>query len=136
MIHRPDLPATSKSRSRSRWQVNPYGFYGLVFGVLTIVLFVALVLLPLLPLIACWLIATSLTAFLAFAYDKSISNRRWARVPENVLLGIALIGGSPGALVAMRLVHHKTAKKSFLARMAVVLALQIAVIAVYLLVIR
>ncbi len=136
MIHRPELPATNKTRTRRRWEVNPYGFYGLVFGAVAVVLFVALVWLPLLPLVACWLIATSLTAFIAFAYDKSVAGRRMARVPESVLLGISLIGGSPGALISMRLVHHKTAKRSFLLKMAIVLVFQVALIAVYVLVIR
>ncbi len=136
MIRRPELPHEKRTEQPVRRRVNPFGFYGLVFGAVAVVLFVALVWLPFLPLIACWLIATNLTAFIAFAYDKSVAGRRWARVPESVLLGIALIGGSPGALISMRLVHHKTAKRSFLLKMAIVLVLQVVLIAVYFLVIR
>ncbi len=136
MVLRPDIPRQKKTMESPRRHVNAYGFYGLVFGAIAIVLFVALVGLPHLPMIACWLIATNVTAFIAFAFDKSVAGRRLARVPENVLLGIALIGGSLGALIAMRLVHHKTAKKSFLLRMAVVLLLQIVLIAAYFFVIR
>jgi len=136
MIHRPELPATNRVEPRGKARVNPYGFYGLVFGAMAVVLFVALVWLPVLPLIACWLIAINVVALIAYAYDKSVSGRRWARVPESVLLGIAFVGGSPGALIAMRAVHHKTAKKSFLLRLAIVVALQVALIAVYFLLLR
>ena len=83
-----------------------------------------------------WLVAVNATAIIAFIYDKRISGGRLTRVPENVLLGIALLGGSPGAILAMRLVRHKTKKRSFLMRMALIVVAQLALLGVYLVTLR
>ena len=71
-----------------------------------------------------WVSAASLTTFLAFGYDKAISGTRRTRVPENVLLALVLVGGTPGALTAMPLFHHKTSKASFQYRFWAVVFLQ------------
>ena len=56
---------------------------------------------------------TSILAFIAYHFDKSAAvHNRW-RTPERTLHLIALLGGWPGALVAQRLVRHKSAKPSF-----------------------
>jgi uncharacterized membrane protein YsdA (DUF1294 family)/cold shock CspA family protein len=58
-------------------------------------------------------LATSAIAFGAYALDKSAAkNDRW-RTQENTLHLFALIGGWPGALVAQRLLRHKSKKQSF-----------------------
>ncbi|MBR6399201.1 MAG: DUF1294 domain-containing protein, partial [Lachnospiraceae bacterium] len=36
------------------------------------------------------------------------------RVPERVLLALAVFGGSPGALMGMLVFHHKTRKSKFM----------------------
>ena len=36
-----------------------------------------------------------------------------SRIPEAVLLGVGLAGGAPGALLGMRLFHHKTRRAYF-----------------------
>jgi len=57
--------------------------------------------------------AASLVAFGAYALDKSAARRAARRTPESVLLLLGLAGGWPGALVAQRLLHHKTRKTRF-----------------------
>jgi uncharacterized membrane protein YsdA (DUF1294 family) len=47
-------------------------------------------------------------------------------VPERVLHGLALLGGSPGAWAGMRLFRHKTVKGSFRAVFWFILAAQVA----------
>ncbi len=49
------------------------------------------------------------------------------RISETTLLGLALIGGSAGALAGMHLFHHKTRKLLFRA-IPVLLAVQTAVL--------
>ena len=55
----------------------------------------------------------SCLAFLAYWIDKSAArNDRW-RIRESTLHLFELLGGWPGALVAQRLLRHKTQKPSF-----------------------
>ncbi len=74
--------------------------------------------------IAYSLIAVNLAAFVAYVYDKHLAETGGRRISESTLLGLALIGGSPGAWAAMRLVRHKTRKASFQAAFRLVLAVQ------------
>ncbi len=61
-----------------------------------------------------------------YAWDKRRAGLGERRVPEAVLLGLALVGGSPAALVAMLILRHKTRKPSFLLKFAAVVASQVA----------
>jgi len=79
-----------------------------------------------------WLMAVNLITACAFGYDKLMAKLHAARVPEQVLLGLAAAGGSAGALLAMAAVHHKTAKPEFQARLMGVVLLQVVVVGAYL----
>lgn len=74
--------------------------------------------------IGLWLASASLLAFVAAWADKRAARAGKGRVPEATLLLLALVGGSPGLVLAMLAFRHKTRKTSFLARLAIVLALQ------------
>lgn len=58
--------------------------------------------------------APCMLTFLLFAWDKSLAhfNSR-QRVPEAVLITLCILMGAFGALCAMVLFHHKTAKLHF-----------------------
>ncbi|MEN9659883.1 MAG: hypothetical protein RL571_3348 [Pseudomonadota bacterium] len=66
-----------------------------------------------------WLIAggyllMSIVAFIAYALDKSAAkNNRW-RTQESTLHLLGLLGGWPGALLAQRVLRHKSKKAAFL----------------------
>jgi len=51
--------------------------------------------------------------FLLYGYDKLSAIQKWLRVPEYNLQALALLGGSPSALVAQKFFRHKTIKGSF-----------------------
>lgn len=55
----------------------------------------------------------SLLAFALYAWDKSAAQGGHWRTAEKTLHIIALIGGWPGALVAQRVLRHKSRKTSF-----------------------
>ena len=85
---------------------------------------------PLLP----WLVAIDLVTFLTFGYDKLIAGTRRMRVPEAVLLGLAFVGGTVGAIAAMALFRHKTLKTGFRRRLYAVVRVQVLLALAYLLV--
>lgn len=61
-----------------------------------------------------WLyILVSGVTFVLYGHDKSAAQKGRRRVPESSLHFLELIGGWPGALVAQRFYHHKSAKLSF-----------------------
>lgn len=73
---------------------------------------------------AFYLILVNIIAFAAFGIDKRKAVKHKYRISEATLLGLALIGGSAGALAGMHLFHHKTRKPLFRA-IPVLLAAQI-----------
>ena len=79
-----------------------------------------------------YLLAINVLTFVVYGVDKWRARRgRW-RVPEATLLGLAALGGSVGAWVAMRLFHHKTQKKKFRYGVPVLFVLQVAAVLCFL----
>ncbi|MFC3550962.1 DUF1294 domain-containing protein [Lysobacter cavernae] len=76
----------------------------------------------------CLLLLNAATAAV-YGYDKAIAGGRRRRVPERVLLGLALCGGSPGAFVAMRVFRHKTVKRGFRKAFWCIVTLQLGLLA-------
>ncbi|WP_155859945.1 DUF1294 domain-containing protein [Kordiimonas gwangyangensis] len=63
--------------------------------------------------IACLYVAFSLLTFLVYGFDKMAAIRRGWRVREDTLHMFGILGGWPGAILAQRLLRHKTRKRSF-----------------------
>jgi uncharacterized membrane protein YsdA (DUF1294 family)/cold shock CspA family protein len=82
---------------------------------------------------ALWVFALSLAAFFIYGFDKSQAQRGGLRVPEAILHLLSLLGGSPGAFIAMRVFHHKTSKRSFQVVFWLIAAVQLGVLAYLLL---
>lgn len=61
---------------------------------------------------------------LRFWQDKDRAINRVRRIPEAELLGLALIGGTPGAFLARRIFRHKTIKQPFSSILGVIAAVQ------------
>ena len=63
--------------------------------------------------------------FLIYAIDKwKAKKNRW-RIPESILLLLAVLGGSIGALMGMKIWHHKTMHKKFKYGIPLIMILQI-----------
>ena len=89
-------------------------------------------------IILIYLILINIITFMVFGVDKRKAKKEKWRVPEATLLLLSVIGGSIGALVGMRLFHHKTKKAKFRIGVPVILILQIILVALiaYLLIIN
>ena len=82
--------------------------------------------------IICYLLAVNITTFLVYGIDKYKAKKERWRISEATLLLMAVIGGSIGAWVGMRIWHHKTMHKKFKYGIPVIIIFQVA-LAVYLL---
>lgn len=60
-----------------------------------------------------YLIVINIISFLSYGIDKLKAKYHYWRIPEIFLLNLSLIGGVYGALLGMRLFHHKTKKMLF-----------------------
>jgi uncharacterized membrane protein YsdA (DUF1294 family) len=69
-----------------------------------------------------WLALTSLAAMALFVVDKHAAMHDHRRVSEATLLGVALLGGWPGAWLALWWLRHKSRKSAFQARLVLVSA--------------
>jgi uncharacterized membrane protein YsdA (DUF1294 family) len=68
--------------------------------------------------------------FFAYGLDKLKAVNHWWRIPEWVLLGLALAGGSIGAYLGMMIFRHKTLKPLFRFGVPVIILVQV-IAAVY-----
>lgn len=72
-----------------------------------------------------YLLVVNVVTFIAFGVDKRKAKHNKWRIAEKTLLMLAAIGGSVGALIAMRVFHHKTKHKKFYIGVPVIILLQI-----------
>ena len=75
------------------------------------------------------LLAVNVVTFLVYGWDKLCARKDWWRIPERVLLGLALLGGSIGALLGMKAFRHKTKHRKFTVLVPLFLVMQIALAA-------
>ena len=81
-------------------------------------------------LLALWLLFINLIAFLIFGLDKWKARRKVhregvRRIPERTLFLLAIAGGSLGALLGMKIFHHKTLHRTFRIGIPIILAAQV-----------
>jgi uncharacterized membrane protein YsdA (DUF1294 family) len=100
-----------------------YLLAAIALGVAVIV--ILLLLTSLSPYLA-WLVGWSVAAFSAYGVDKAQAGRGGWRVPENVLHGLALIGGAAGAWAGMLAFRHKIRKPVFVLVLVVASVVQLA----------
>ncbi len=93
-------------------QKSPYFWYGVPAIILTVAATIFLFYRDL-NIIVAYLVSINLSTFLFYGYDKMIAGRSLLRVPEWILHGLSMAGGSPAGLIAQKLFRHKTVKGSF-----------------------
>lgn len=75
-----------------------------------------------------YLLAINVFAFFLYGIDKWKAKRSKWRIPEITLLSIAVIGGSIGAWLGMKVWRHKTMHKKFKYGIPLILMIQIALV--------
>ena len=75
-----------------------------------------------------YLMVINIVTFLVYGIDKWKAKQGSWRISEATLLILAIIGGSIGALLGMKVWHHKTMHKKFKYGLPLILLVQIALI--------
>ena len=81
---------------------------------------------PVITYLLWYLAAVNLVTFTVYGVDKAKARRGAWRVPEKTLFLLPLLGGSIGALLGMRVFHHKTKHWYFVWGIPLILLAQIA----------
>lgn len=71
-----------------------------------------------------YLVLVNAAAFALMLVDKQKARKGAWRIPESTLLGMALIGGSVGAIAGMFAFRHKTRHMRFTVGLPLILAVQ------------
>lgn len=78
-----------------------------------------------------YLLIINALAFLLMLIDKLCAKKRKRRIPEIVLIGSAVIGGSLGAWCGMQFMRHKTRHKKFTLGIPAIIGIQAAAAILY-----
>ena len=110
--------------------MNPYLLFSFVAVAIVLV-----IMLPLMLLFDLWwlwpyLIGINVASFGLYWYDKAIAGEeKKTRVPELVLHGVDLLGGTPAGFAAQRIFRHKVKKFSYQLVFWITVAVQVVVVA-------
>ncbi len=76
--------------------------------------------------LAYYLLGINAVTFIVYGIDKYKAKKAKLRIPEATLLLLAVLGGSIGAWMGMKVWHHKTMHKKFKYGIPAILLIQIA----------
>lgn len=76
-------------------------------------------------LVLAYIVILNVVTFHLYGFDKRQAKRGACRISERTLLGLSAIGGSVGALLAMKFFRHKTRKPKFYLGVPLLFAMQI-----------
>ena len=79
--------------------------------------------------LAYYLLAINAVVFIVYGIDKYKAKKAKWRISEATLLLLAVVGGSIGAWMGMKVWHHKTMHKKFKYGIPAILLIQIALMA-------
>ena len=79
--------------------------------------------------LVCYLLAVNAVTFIVYGIDKYKAKKAKWRISEATLLLLAVLGGSIGAWMGMKVWHHKTMHKKFKYGIPAILLIQIALMA-------
>ena len=74
------------------------------------------------------IIILNVLAFAIMGFDKHAARTRMWRVPERILLLLAVAGGSAGIWFGMKVYRHKTRHPRFMYGIPLIIAIQVALL--------
>ena len=75
-----------------------------------------------------YLVVINVATFLTYGIDKWKAKKSLWRIREASLLGLAVLGGSIGAWLGMKVWHHKTMHEKFKYGIPLILVVQIVIV--------
>ena len=78
-----------------------------------------------------YFVITNVITFFMYGVDKWKAKKSKWRIREAALLGLAVLGGSIGAWLGMKVWHHKTLHKKFKYGVPAIIIVQLAIIVYY-----
>ena len=82
----------------------------------------------LLHIVLIYLVIINVVTFFMYGIDKWKAKKSKMRIRETALLGLAVIGGSIGAWLGMKVWHHKTLHKKFRFGVQAIIIIQLSLI--------
>lgn len=73
-----------------------------------------------------YLLIINALAFMLMCIDKQKAKKHAWRIPEAVLLSIAVLGGSIGTMAGMEIFRHKTKHRRFFIGVPIIIVVQLA----------
>lgn len=74
-----------------------------------------------------YLLLINIVTFFTYGIDKQKAQKHKWRIPENTLLGLAVLGGSLGAFAGMYGFRHKTKHLKFVIGIPLIILIQLGV---------
>ena len=84
--------------------------------------------LNILHIVLVYLVIINVVTFFMYGIDKWKAKKSKMRIRETALLGLAVLGGSIGAWLGMKVWHHKTLHKKFKYGVPTIIIVQLALI--------
>ena len=84
--------------------------------------------LSLLHIVLIYLVTINVVTFFMYGIDKWKAKKSKMRIRETALLGLAVLGGSIGAWIGMKVWHHKTLHKKFRYGVPAIIIIQLSLI--------
>ena len=87
--------------------------------------------LNLLHIVLIYLVIINVVTFFMYGIDKWKAKKSKWRIRETALLGLAVLGGSIGAWLGMKVWHHKTLHKKFRYGVPAIIIIQLLIISYF-----
>ena len=84
--------------------------------------------LNILHIVLIYLVIINVVTFFMYGFDKWKAKKSKMRIRETALLGLAVLGGSIGAWLGMKVWHHKTLHKKFHYGVPAIIIIQLLII--------